>query len=245
MERIEEWRMQLRKELEKVAQFLQKPHPKHTLANMDLPELEKLTNTLEEKALKIFQKIEKGFKKILESLPEMFGSFKGASSKEIVQAFGDMISVASVLIHDPEPSLSFMAKGRTIQELLGVSEKTLCSMYMAAKYLYDNEQYEESASAFTLLSLLNPSYSSFWQGLGNSEYFLGKHKEALIAYNFAAQMDPNDPLPYILSAKCHIALEHFSAAKTMLGLAEATQDKSRSYQSQIERLQQELRRFLP
>jgi tetratricopeptide (TPR) repeat protein len=244
MERIEEWSMQLRKELEKVAELLQKSHPKYLLGDVGQPELEKKTNTLSDQAMRIFHKIEKGFRKIVESLPEMFETYKDPSSKDVIQAIGQMIMTATVLVKNPGPVLLRIAQGERIQDLLGVTEQVLASMYMAAKYLYDHQQYEEAASAFCLLSLLSPSCPSFWQGLGNSEYFLGRYQEALIAYNCATLMDPEEPLPHILSAKCHIALEQYPAAKLALSLAESTQDKHKPFKEQINRLQEELRRFL-
>jgi tetratricopeptide (TPR) repeat protein len=221
---------------------LQKPPPLHTLSAVDKPELETVTNTLEQQALRIFHKIEKGFRKIVESLPEMFESYKDPSSKEVIQAVGQMITVASVLIKEPVPALARIAEGERIQDLLGVTENTLSSMYIAAKYLYEHQQYDEAASAFCLLSLLNPSYPALWQGLGNSEYFLGRYQEALIAYNCASLMDSENPLPHILSAKCHMALEHYVAAKAALILAESTHDNS--YQDQIAKIREDLRRFL-
>lgn len=241
MERIEEWSKQLRKELEKIAAFLQRP--KSSSMHIGQPKLEEITNTLEEKTLRIFHKIEHGLQKIIETLPEMFGSYKDPSAKELVQSLGELITVATLVVQDPGRTLTSMSQGQILQEVLGLATNTIESMYKVAKYLYDNQQYEEAASAFCLLTLLNPSYSSFWQGLGNSEYFLRRYREALIAYNCAVQMEPDDPLPLLLSTKCHMALEHYPAAKATLVMA-AAMKHSRSFQQQIDRLNEELRRFL-
>jgi tetratricopeptide (TPR) repeat protein len=243
MERIEEWQFQLRLALEKIAHHIHKHHrgdfPIHK------PLLEERTDLLEKKALLIFEKIEKGMRAMISSLPEILQHTPALESQKIVQALGDMITIASVIVQDAKPSLELMKQGTSMQEALEINEETLSTMYLAAKYLYEQEQYDEASSAFCLLSLLNPGRLPFWLGLGNSEFFLHRYQEALLAYGFASQVTESDSLPHILSAKCHMALENYPAAKLSLALAEMVQDKHKHYQKQIDSLREDLRRFLP
>lgn len=243
MERIEEWQFQLRNALEKIATHLQRHHRQDLFAQ--LPQLEEKTNDLEKRALLIFKKIEKGMRLMIEVLPEIISHHRPLESQKIVQSLSDMITIASIIVQDAKPSLDLMKQGKSMQEALSINEETLNSLYLAAKYIYDQQQYEEASSAFCLLSLLNPGRLTFWLGLGNSEFFLGRYQEALLAYGFASQIDDTAALPHILSAKSHIALENYPAARLSISLAELSQDKSKIYQKQIDSLKEDLRRFLP
>lgn len=243
MERIEEWQFQLRSALEKIATTLHDHHRHGHFA--PLPQLEEKTDLLEKRALSILKKIEKGMRLLIETLPEIISHHAPFEAQKIVQSIGDMITIASVIVQDAKPSLEFMKQGKSMQEALSITEETLTTLYLAAKHLYDQQHYEEASSAFCLLSLLNPGVITFWLGLGNCEFFLKRYQEALLAFSFASQIDDTDALPHILSAKSHMALENYPAARLSLSLAELSQDKKKPYQKQIESLKADIRRFLP
>ena len=220
MDRDEQWREEIRGQLEKIGQHIRNLTPPRFYLGPQEPTLAQECDAMEHKLLTIYRKMEKGMAKLVEMIHDQSILQTIGSQPHIIQALGEMVTIATVITKQMQPSLQLMAKGETLQEILGISDETLRSLYTLSRYLYEHQHYEEASGAFYLLSLLNPSYPTFWMGLGNCEYLLQKYQEALSAYAFASQVDPSDATPHILAARCHLELGNLAAATASISVAE-------------------------
>jgi tetratricopeptide (TPR) repeat protein len=244
MQKFEGMHEELRKMLEKIAQQLRELAPPSLHVSPSQPSLDVEVQKMEKGLLSIYHKMERGMRKLVELLQELPNIDDITHQPEIVQAVGDMITIASVVVQQIKPALHLMAKGEPLQDILGVSPLSLQSLYKLSRYLYEHQHYEEASGAFYLLALINPSYHIFWIGLGNCEYFLQRYQEALLAYTFAAQTAPTDPSCHLLIAKCQMALGNYAAATAYLSIAELSQG-SEKVKKQVDELRKELKRYLP
>ena len=220
MDRDQQWREEIRDQLEQIGQHIRSLTPPRFHLGPEEPSLEEECDVMEQKLFTIYRKMELGMHKIVDMLRDPTVLVVMGSQPQIVQALGEMVTIATLITKQMQPSLQLMAGGETLQGILGVADETLRSLYTLSRYLYEHQFYEEACGAFYFLSLLNPSYATFWIGLGNCEYILQRYQEALSAYAFAAQVDPNDPTPHILSARCHLALGNLAAATASVSFAE-------------------------
>lgn len=236
---MDEWQQNMKERIEKLIQELNALSSElEPAVEAKSPLLE--TMLLEDKLLYIYKRIANGVQKISRLLadPSFYGEYFS-----LIPAMSDMAMVASVIVRQTEPALALIAQGNSLQEVLGISENTIESIYKLAKYLYEQQLFEESSGAFYLLAFLNPSCETFWIGLGNSEYFLHNFKEALLAYSLAIQIDEENPHYHLLVAKCHKALGNKTAALASLGIAQLshkTKIAGIDISKQISHLQQEL-----
>ncbi len=248
MQRFEGMHEDLRKMLENIAQQLKDLSPPGFHVTPAQPSLDADVQKMEKSLLSIYHKMERGMRQLVELLQELPHIEAVTQQPNIVQAIGDMITVASVVIQQVKPALHMMAKGEPLQEILGISYLSLQSLYKLSRYLYEHQHYEEASGAFYLLSLINPSYHIFWIGLGNCEYFLRRYQEALLAYTFAAQTNPTDLSCNLLIAKCQMALGNYAAATAYLSLAELTTAETpgaEKVKKQADELRNDLKRYLP
>ncbi len=245
MHQFEGMHESLRKMLEKISQQLRDLAPPGLHPAPSLPAPDSDVQRMETSLLSIYHKMERGMRKLVELLNELPDI---SNEPNLVQAIGDMITIASVVIKQVKPALQMMAKGEPLQEILGISRLSLQSLYKLSRYLYEHQHYEEASGAFYLLALINPSYHIFWIGLGNCEYFLRRYQEALLAYTFAAQTNPRDPSCQLLIAKCQMALGNYAAATAYLSLAELSvvhTPASENVKKQVEALRNDLERYQP
>ncbi len=168
----------------------------------------------------IFDRLDKGFQNILEHLKDLHNNDPTALDIKILDHISEMIMVATVIGVQQESVVEHIYRGECLQNAIGISENAIESLYQAAKYFYEQQLYEEASIAFTILSLLKPIQAIFWMGLGNSEYFLGRYKQAIMAYAIASQSDAQNPHYHIFTAHCHKALGNKSEALISLKLAE-------------------------
>ena len=248
MNRFEEWHTEIRKQVEKVAQQLHDLSAPQFLAYPTEPVLYSAAPEIETSVLSIYHKMEHGMRGLMRLLndPSIIEGIHEGS--KLAQSMADMSTVASVVIQQMRPSLHLMTKGESLQSILGISDSTLHSLYALSRYLYEHQHYDEASGAFYLLSLLNPSYHIFWIGLGNCEYFLRRYQEALLAYMFAAQIDPSDPTSHLLMARCHMALGNFSAATANISIAEMTCSDSKvseRVKKQADQIRKDVQRHAP
>lgn len=248
MQRFEGMHEEIRKMLDKINQQLRELSPPGFHVTPELPSLDTDTQKMGNSLLSIYHKMERGMRKLVELLQELSNIGAVTDQPDIVQAVGDMITIASVVIQQVKPALHLMAKGEPLQNILGISTISLRSLYKLSRYLYEHQHYEEAGGAFYLLSLINPSYHIFWIGLGNCEYFLRRYQEALLAYTFASQTSPSDPSCQLLIAKCHMAVGNYAAATAYLSIAELTCSEtpgSEKVKKQADELRKDLKRYLP
>ena len=167
----------------------------------------------------IVERLKQGMSHILEFLTSSATQELFTLKEETTQQLCQIAAVASVMSDNPQHYLQMLAKDKSLQDLFGLSPDTMEKLYQGAKFLYDNQNYTESSSAFAVLCCISPSNHTFWIGLGNSEYFCHRYNEAVAAYAMAAQANPNDPLCHFYSARCYEALKQKDHAIHSLDLA--------------------------
>jgi len=224
MEQLEEWYEEVEETLEEISHI-------DPLFSAD---------TTKKRLSSIFRKIQKAIALVVRLLPDLTQILPHADQKVFSQALGDMAGIAALLTKNMEPAFECMREGGSLQEVLEISQETLETLYQVARHVYEQQHYEEASGLFCLLSLLNPAYTLFWIGLGNSEYVLEKYNEALLAYSFASQTDNANPFCHIYSARCHIRLNNIAAAKLSLAIAESL-SRDPKIQKEIENLKEEIR----
>ena len=220
MERDEQWREEIRGQLEQISKYIRDLTPPRFHLGPQEPSLEAETSTMEQKLLVIYAKMEKGMRSLVNMIQDPAVLQAMGSEPRVIKALGEMMAVAAAVTNHLEPSLRSLAAGESLQSILQISDETLQSLYFLSRYLYEHQQYEEACGAFYLLSVINPSYTTFWIGLGNCEYLLQRYQEALSSYSFASQVESSNPTPQILAARCHLALGNLAAATACISIAE-------------------------
>jgi len=227
MEEVEEWDEELESQLKEL--FSETDESKTHLIN---------------RLNSIFAKISKGMQQLIILLPQLTEIVDHVEQKSITCAMGKMIAIASMLTQEHSLALTSLYEGRSLQEIFELSEETMDALYQLARHIYDQQHYEEASGAFCLLALINPAYTTFWHGLGNSEYCLGNYQEALLAYTFALQTDADNMTTHMLIVRTHIALGNRAQAQTALQMAAYT-DRNSAFQEQLQRLKNDIiRTFL-
>ncbi len=132
---------------------------------------------------------------------------------------------------------------KSYQQILGLSEATMEAFYQAAKYLYEQQHYEEASALFQLLIALSGKEPLFWLALGNSEYYCQRYESALIAYAIAGHIDPFDPACHLYSCKCYEELRQLDKARNALALALIAIDGSEGQALLVQKIGQEQQRL--
>ncbi len=166
----------------------------------------------------IVQRMQHGMSQILEFLTSSAAQDPISMTEETTQQLCQIAAVASVMSDNPQEYLMMLARDRTLQEIFGLNDETMEKLYQGAKYLYEQQNYFESAAAFSVLCCICPANYTFWMGFGNSEYFCHNYHGALVAYSMAAQANSHDPLCHFFSARCYEALKQKDYAINSLEL---------------------------
>lgn len=112
-----------------------------------------------------------------------------------------------------------LKKGKSGQELLGLSEETMNACYAIGCFLIEQEQFRQAADAFLFLSALNSYEYRYWLGLGASLQFYGDYEGAINAHEMAAMCRLDSPTPYFHLAKCLFEMHDKESAVQALDLA--------------------------
>lgn len=143
------------------------------------------------------------------------------------------LSLIDLIVTHRDQFIEELSQDKNIQEIAHI--ESLEKLYQAAKSLYDNSRFQESADAFNFLTILNPQNVAFWLGLANSEYQRKNYKEALVAYALVCQLDPDDYVCHIFSCRCYEALGDIKNAINSLELAQfVLKDQERELTLQID-----------
>lgn len=112
-----------------------------------------------------------------------------------------------------------LASGKTAQEIMEFSEKTMAKFYQAAYVLFEHKRFQDAANAFLFLATLNPYHHEYWLGLGMATQLCHDYESAIDAYELAALCEVSSPVPYFYLAKCLFAIHDRSSALEALNLA--------------------------
>jgi len=138
---------------------------------------------------------------------------------DIAHDFMKLLELTSFACQKRSEFIENLDSGKTIQQIGGVSDATLEKMYQAAKKLYEEGRFQESADAFCFLTLLNSQKFAFWLGYANSQYQLQNFDAALEGYAFVTKLNPDDYVSHLFSSECYRALGDDINRKNALELA--------------------------
>jgi type III secretion system low calcium response chaperone LcrH/SycD len=119
-------------------------------------------------------------------------------------------------IKDPQVLAKQIAEGKTLQEVIGYSDKQMAEFYTIAHTLFERQEYSQAQESFRFLTSLNPYVLNYWLGQGMCEHLLGEYEKALISYAMAILVDPKHPLAHYHSASCYQVLKDETSAKACL-----------------------------
>lgn len=112
------------------------------------------------------------------------------------------------------------------QHLYGFSDQTLLHVYGLAEELYNRKQYQEAHSLFHWLAALAPDIPAYWLSIGLCLQGLAQPDIALIYYEIAQTLSPQDPLPFAYAAFAHHQLKDRSKTQEYIQLAEQLMSQS-------------------
>ena len=119
-------------------------------------------------------------------------------------------------LRDPEVIKTYIAEGKTFQEILGYDNEIMEKFYQGACRLFENRRYDEASDAFVFLTTLNPYVHNFWLALGMAEQSREEFSAALVAYGMAGINDPSNPVSLWHTAHCHYLMSEPRQAREML-----------------------------
>lgn len=120
-------------------------------------------------------------------------------------------------IAQAEQSLSF-------QDIFPISDTTVEHFYQCGYRLHQNGQYQEAADVFFVMSSMDYRRHNVWMALGLAEKALSHWDLALAAFSMAILTNMQEPLAFLHSAACYIALgKNIDAQECLQGAAELLQ----------------------
>lgn len=125
---------------------------------------------------------------------------------------------------------------------LGISSKTLQTIYEIGSDFYSQGKYQEALNVFQALNHLDYSSHEIWLSLGICFQQLRDYYNAIYAYTMAGITNPSDLLPYLYSCECFLALNNQAQAKGCLELAKYFKNHyhMQEHSERIERLQKQV-----
>ena len=123
------------------------------------------------------------------------------------------------LLNDKTLLKDLLLKGTPPQEILSFSDITMAKFYRSALSLFDSKKYLESQNAFLFLVSLNGDNYDYWLGYGMSTQLSGDFEGAIDAYEMAAMLEIESPVPYFYLAKCLFAIHDRESSVQALEMA--------------------------
>lgn len=119
-------------------------------------------------------------------------------------------------LKDPEVIRSYIADGKTFQEIIGYSTETMEKFYQGACRLFEQHRYDDAADAFVFLTTLNPYVHNYWLALGMAEQAREEYSAALVAFGMAGVNDASNPASLWHSAHCYYLIGDRKASLDVL-----------------------------
>jgi len=109
-------------------------------------------------------------------------------------------------------------KGKNLQEIYGYSDSMMDKFYLYGVDLYNEGRYTDASDIFLVLVNLNPLYYQVWLNLGMSEQLKDNLDAAKDAFEMAIMLSPNEPNPYLHSARCFLSSNDWDIANCYIAL---------------------------
>ncbi len=107
----------------------------------------------------------------------------------------------------------------SFQEIFPVSDATLAHFYQCGSRLHQQANYQEAADVFFIVTTLDYRRHNAWLALGLAEKMLARWEVALVAFSMAALTNMENPISFLHSAECYIALGEKADAEAALQTA--------------------------
>jgi len=104
----------------------------------------------------------------------------------------------------------------TIASLCGFDADILEKMYQIGRNSFEAGHIGDAGKVFGLIVTLDPGYAVCWTALGIILHAERHYKEGLFAFSMARQIDEQNPLVYLYSARCYKQLNMKKEAEQML-----------------------------
>ena len=92
----------------------------------------------------------------------------------------------------------------TLQELEGISEDEMETIYALGYNFFTYGKYDAAKDIFTGLTAYAPYTAHYWRALGAVNQQLKDYPEAIAAYDMAVANDENDVVSYVYRGESHI-----------------------------------------
>lgn len=212
-------------------------HPNSILPEKAL--FERYQNEMIEELSTYKQRQKNGATKLSESLRELAIDQPELFTQEVIDGIERISSLSDRIAQDDKAFSDHILKGGTIQEFVGVDDKTMDCLYQGAKRLYDQDLLDDAADAFSFLTGLNADAHLFWLGLANAEFGRKNYKEALQAYQKVIERNPFDPSFHVALSQCYEALGEKDKALNAMNLALAAIEDHAEYADLQQGLEEE------
>lgn len=93
------------------------------------------------------------------------------------------------------------------QELFGLSDETLMSIYDLGVDLVQKENFDHANTLFVFLTTLAPHVTSYWIAQGVCLQALDRHKDAIAIFDAAKVLDPSEPALSAYTIESYLALK--------------------------------------
>ncbi|MEC7840398.1 MAG: SycD/LcrH family type III secretion system chaperone [Chlamydiota bacterium] len=140
-----------------------------------------------------------------------------------------MSKKAKTKLKDKELLKQELALGKSPQEILEFKEEEMAEFYGAAYQLFQSKRYTEAANAFLFLVTLNSYNFDYWLGLGMATQMCQEYESAIDAYEMAAILNVESPVPYFYLSKCFFAVHDHENALIALDIALEFSEESDEY----------------
>lgn len=112
-----------------------------------------------------------------------------------------------------------LLEGQSAQKLMGLSETAMMKFCSIAQELFKRGQYADSAKAFLFLATVSPQRYDYWIDLGEAREHCHDYEGAIDAYEIAALVDLENPVPFFHLAKCFFSIHDREASMQAINLA--------------------------
>lgn len=184
---------------------------------------EKYTLEAQKAFTELNKKIEVGTKLLIQTLSEMAYEDRAIMTQDVIVDMSKIISLAYDMLRDEaraeDVAKSLFVENKGFQDICDMSDKTIETLYKAAKKIYDQKRFEDAVNAFSVLCILQTKSYPLWLGLANSQFFCERYDAAVFAYAYAATSDLFQPDPHLLSCTCYEKLNQLDLAINALDLS--------------------------
>ncbi len=127
----------------------------------------------------------------------------------------------------------------TLANLFGYDISLMEKMYQIGRDAFEKGHNADASKVFGLLVTLDPGYAICWTALGIILHAERQFKESLFAFGMASQLDEQNPLTYLYSARCYKQLGMKKEAEDALKHALAYASGKQQYRAVVQSIKAE------